>query len=68
MGCRDRFEQLALQLNFHELIDQHSDPAIENLPSLDDYLGEWEDSGFDKDYLDPELLYLDIIKYAENLS
>ena len=68
MGCRNQFEQLALQLNFHELIDQYADPAIENLPSLNDYLGEWEDSGFDKDYLDPELLYLDIIKYAENLS
>jgi len=68
MGCKDQFEQLALQLNFHELIDQHADPAIENLPSLDDYLGEWEDSGYDDSFLNPGLLKSDIIEYAKNLS
>ncbi len=68
MGCRDRFEQLALQLNFHELIDQYADPTIENLPSLNDYLGEWEDSGYDDSFLNPGLLKSDIIEYAKNLS
>ena len=68
MECRYQFAQLALQLNFHELIDQYADPAIENLPSLDDYLGEWEDSGYDNSFLDPELLKADIIEYAKNLS
>jgi hypothetical protein len=69
MGYRDQFEQLALQLNFHELIDQYADPAIENLPSLDDYLDEWEDSGYDDSFLKLEfLLTADIIEYAINLS
>ena len=68
MGCKDQFEQLALQLNFHELIDQYADPTIENLPSLNDYLGEWEDSGYDDSFLNPGLLKSDIIEYAKNLS
>jgi hypothetical protein len=57
MGYRDQFEQLALQLNFHELIDQYADPAIENLPSLDDSFLKLE-----------FLLTADIIEYAINLS
>ena len=65
---REQFKQLALQLNFRDLVDQYADPNIENLPSLDDYLGEWEDSGFDDDFLKPEMLKQDIIEYAETLS
>ena len=64
---REQFKQLALQLNFRNLVDQYADPNIENLPSLDDYLGEWEDSGFDDDFLKPEMLKQDIIEYAETL-
>ena len=64
---REQFKQLALQLNFRDLVDQYADPNIENLPSLDDYLGEWEDSGFDDDFLKPEMLKQDIIEYAETL-
>ena len=65
---REQFKQLALQLNFRNLVDQYADPNIENLPSLDDYLGEWEDSGFDDEFLNPEMLKQDIIEYAETLS
>ena len=65
---REQFKQLALQLNFRDLVDQYADPNIENLPSLDDYLGEWEDSGFDDEFLNPEMLKQDIIEYAETLS
>ena len=64
---REQFKQLALQLNFRDLVDQYADPNIENLPSLDDYLGEWEDSGFDDEFLNPEMLKQDIIEYAETL-
>ena len=64
---REQFKQLALQLNFRDLVDRHADPNIENLPSLDDYLGEWEDSGFDNEFLNPEMLKQDIIEYAETL-
>ena len=64
---REQFKQLALQLNFRDLVDQYADPNIENLPSLDDYLGEWEDSGFDNEFLNPEMLKQDIIEYAETL-
>lgn len=64
---RDQFEQLALQLNFHELLDQNADPSIENLPSLDDYLNEWEDQGFDSDFLDKKFLKGDIILFAKTL-
>jgi hypothetical protein len=64
---REQFKQLALQLNFRDLVDRHADPNIENLPSLDDYLGEWEDSGFDDEFLNPEMLKQDIIEYAETL-
>ena len=65
---RKQFKQLALQLNFCKLLDQHADPDIENLPTLNDYLDEWEDSGgFDESFLDPELLKEDIIEYAQNL-
>ncbi len=64
---RERFKQLALQLNFRDLVDKYADPNIENLPSLDDYLGEWEDSGFDDEFLNPEMLKQDIIEYAETL-
>ena len=64
---RNQFEQLALQLNFSDLLDRYADPHIENLPSLDDYLDEWEDGGFDNSFLDPELLKEDIIDYAKNL-
>ena len=64
---REQFKQLALQLNFRDLVDRYADPNIENLPSLDDYLGEWEDSGFDDDFLKPEMLKQDIIEYAETL-
>jgi hypothetical protein len=35
---------------------------------LKTYLGEWEDSGFDDDFLKPEMLKQDIIEYAETLS
>ena len=65
---REQFKQLALQLNFRDLVDQYADPNIENLPSLDDYLNEWEDWGFGDDYLDPKMLKQDIIEYAETLS
>ena len=65
---REQFKQLALQLNFRDLVDQYADPNIENLPSLDDYLDEWEDWGFGDDYLDPKMLKQDIIEYAETLS
>tara|TARA_R110002012_G_scaffold312838_1_gene523920 strand:+ start:437 stop:637 length:201 start_codon:yes stop_codon:yes gene_type:complete len=64
---REQFKQLALQLNFRNLVDKYADPNIENLPSLDDYLGEWEDSGFDDEFLNPEMLKQDIIEYAETL-
>ena len=64
---REQFKQLALQLNFRKLVDKYADPNIENLPSLDDYLGEWEDSGFDDEFLNPEMLKQDIIEYAETL-
>ena len=64
---REQFKQLALQLNFRDLVDRHADPNIENLPSLDDYLDEWEDWGFGDDYLDPKMLKQDIIEYAETL-
>tara|TARA_R110000803_G_scaffold194404_1_gene257487 strand:+ start:59 stop:259 length:201 start_codon:yes stop_codon:yes gene_type:complete len=64
---REQFKQLALQLNFRDLVDKYADPNIENLPSLDDYLGEWEDSGFDDEFLNPEMLKQDIIEYAESL-
>ena len=64
---REQFKQLALQLNFRDLVDQYADPNIENLPSLDDYLDEWEDWGFGDDYLDPKMLKQDIIEYAETL-
>jgi|TARA_B110000503_G_scaffold119942_1_gene182174 hypothetical protein len=64
---REQFKQLALQLNFRDLVDKYADPNIENLPSLDDYLGEWEDSGFDDEFLNPEMLKQDIIEYAETL-
>jgi len=64
---REQFKQLALQLNFRNLVDQYADPNIENLPSLDDYLDEWEDWGFGDDYLDPKMLKQDIIEYAETL-
>jgi hypothetical protein len=64
---REQFKQLALQLNFRDLVDKYADPNIENLPSLDDYLDEWEDSGFDDEFLNPEMLKQDIIEYAENL-
>ena len=64
---REQFKQLALQLNFRDLVDKYADPNIENLPSLDDYLDEWEDSGFDDEFLNPEMLNQDIIEYAENL-
>ena len=64
---REQFKQLALQLNFRDLVDQYADPNIENLPSLDDYLNEWEDWGFGDDYLDPKMLKQDIIEYAETL-
>jgi hypothetical protein len=64
---REQFKQLAIHLNFRGLVDQYADPDIENLPSLDDYLGEWEDGGFDDDFLNPEMLKQDIIEYAENL-
>jgi hypothetical protein len=64
---RNQFEQLALQLNFHKLLDRYADPDIECLPSLDEYLDEWEDSGFDNSFLDPKLLKADIIEYAKNL-
>ena len=64
---REQFKQLALQLNFRDLVDRYADPNIENLPSLDDYLGEWEDSGFDNEFLNPEMLKQDIIEYAETL-
>jgi hypothetical protein len=64
---RNQFEQLALQLNFHKLLDRYADQDIECLPSLDDYLDEWEDSGFDDEFLNPEMLKQDIIEYAENL-
>ena len=65
---REQFKQLALQLNFRNLVDQYADPNIENLPSLDDYLDEWEDWGFGDDFLDPKMLKQDIIEYAETLS
>jgi hypothetical protein len=29
---REQFKQLALQLNFRNLVDQYADPNIENLP------------------------------------
>ena len=64
---RKQFKQLALQLNFRDLVDKYADPNIESLPSLDDYLGEWEDSGFDDEFLNPEMLKQDIIEYAETL-
>tara|TARA_Y100000385_G_scaffold233330_1_gene246121 strand:- start:259 stop:459 length:201 start_codon:yes stop_codon:yes gene_type:complete len=64
---RKQFKQLALQLNFRDLVDKYADPNIENLPSLDDYLGEWEDIGFDDEFLNPEMLKQDIIEYAETL-
>ena len=64
---REQFKQLAFQLNFRDLVDKYADPNIENLPSLDDYLGEWEDSGFDDEFLNPEMLKQDIIEYAETL-
>jgi hypothetical protein len=64
---REQFKQLALQLNFRDLVDRYADPNIENLPSLDDYLDEWEDWGFGDDYLDPKMLKQDIIEYAETL-
>ena len=64
---REQFKQLALQLNFRDLVDKYADPNIENLPSLDDYLGEWADSGFDDEFLNPEMLKQDIIEYAESL-
>ena len=64
---REQFKQLALQLNFRDLVDKYADPNIENLPSLDDYLDEWEDWGFGDDYLDPKMLKQDIIEYAETL-
>ena len=64
---REQFKQLALQLNFRDLVDKYADPNIENLPSLNDYLGEWEDSGFDDEFLNPEMLKQDIIEYAETL-
>ena len=64
---REQFKQLALQLNFRNLVDQYADPNIENLPSLDDYLDEWEDWGFGDDFLDPKMLKQDIIEYAETL-
>ena len=64
---REQFKQLSLQLNFRDLVDQYADPNIENLPSLDDYLDEWEDWGFGDDYLDPKMLKQDIIEYAETL-
>tara|TARA_R100000697_G_scaffold4320_1_gene9341 strand:+ start:452 stop:652 length:201 start_codon:yes stop_codon:yes gene_type:complete len=64
---REQFKQLALQLNFRNLVDKYADPNIENLPSLDDYLDEWEDWGFGDDYLDPKMLKQDIIEYAETL-
>ena len=68
MEYRDQFEQLALQLNFSDLLDQYAAPHIENLPSLDNYLDEWEDSGYDDSFLNLELLKADIIEYAKNLS
>ena len=64
---REQFKQLAIHLNFRGLVDRYADPDIENLPSLDDYLGEWEDSGFDDEFLNPEMLKQDIIEYAETL-
>jgi len=64
---REQFKQLAIHLNFRGLVDQYADPNIENLPSLDDYLDEWEDWGFGDDYLDPKMLKQDIIEYAETL-
>jgi hypothetical protein len=64
---REQFKQLALQLNFRDLVDKYAYPDIENLPSLDDYLDEWEDSGFADEFLNPEMLKQDIIEYAESL-
>ena len=66
---RNEFKKLAEQINYRKLVDKYADPEIEDLPDLDEYLDEWEDSGgFDPEFLDATLLEKDIILYASNLS
>lgn len=66
-NLRSEFEKAAKEVGFTDLVDRYADSTIESLPDLDDYLDEWEDQGFDPEFLDLAKLKQDIITFAKNL-